>query len=95
MLGLGPCLQGLPGYRNVHLYLPALTHCMQNSSITLPADSKTTALVPSESAIRRLSLEDQAFWLQPKMLPELVRWDSWERPGREFWVRPWALSRQD
>lgn len=74
MLGLGSCLQDLPGYRNVHLYLSVPTHCVQNSSITLPADSRLTALVPSESAIRRLSLEDQAFWLQPKMLPELVRW---------------------
>lgn len=73
MLGLGSCLQGLPGYRSVHLYFPAPTHCVQNSSITLPADSRLTALVPSESAIRILSLEDQAFWLQPKMLPELVR----------------------
>nr|XP_020038120.1 stabilin-1 isoform X5 [Castor canadensis] len=45
----------------------------KSADITLPADSRVTALVPSESAIRRLSPEDQAFWLQPKMLPNLVR----------------------
>lgn len=46
----------------------------QGAGITLPADSRVTALVPSESAIRRLSTKDQAFWLQPRMLPQLVRW---------------------
>ncbi|XP_012575895.1 PREDICTED: stabilin-1 [Condylura cristata] len=46
---------------------------IKRAGITLPADSKVTALVPSESAIRRLTPEDQAFWLQPRMLPELVR----------------------
>lgn len=50
------------------------TRHAQRASITLPADSRVTALVPSESAIRRLSPEDQAFWLQPRMLPQLVRW---------------------
>ncbi|XP_045688009.1 stabilin-1 isoform X3 [Phyllostomus hastatus] len=43
------------------------------AGITLPADSRVTALVPSESAVRRMSPEDQAFWLQPRMLPQLVR----------------------
>lgn len=87
----------LPSARSKsHLCLPVPTRCVQNSSVTLPADSNVTALVPSESAIRRLSPEDQAFWLQPKMLPELVRWDSWEGPGswRGFWVEPWTLPRQ-
>ncbi|KAM5280077.1 stabilin-1 [Ctenodactylus gundi] len=46
---------------------------LKNSGITLPADSQVTALVPSESAIHKLSPEDKAFWLQPKMLPFLVR----------------------
>ncbi|KAB1264264.1 Stabilin-1 [Camelus dromedarius] len=46
---------------------------IKGAGITLPADSRVTALVPSESAIRRLSPEDQAFWLQPRMLPQLVR----------------------
>ena len=46
----------------------------QSAGITLPTDSQVTALVPSESAIRRLSPEDQAFWLQPRALPQLVRW---------------------
>ncbi|XP_034353974.1 stabilin-1 isoform X2 [Arvicanthis niloticus] len=54
-------------------YFSAFFQWFKNSSITLPANSRLTALVPSESAIRSLSLEDQAFWLQPKMLPELVR----------------------
>ncbi|XP_054935421.1 stabilin-1 isoform X1 [Physeter macrocephalus] len=46
---------------------------IKGAGITLPANSRVTALVPSESAIRRLSPEDQAFWLQPRMLPQLVR----------------------
>ncbi|XP_054564129.1 stabilin-1 [Eptesicus fuscus] len=46
---------------------------IKRAGITLPADSRVTALVPSESAIHRLSPEDQAFWLQPRMLPQLVR----------------------
>ncbi|XP_045349022.1 stabilin-1 isoform X1 [Leopardus geoffroyi] len=46
---------------------------IKSAGITLPTDSRVTALVPSESAIRRLSPEDQAFWLQPRMLPHLVR----------------------
>ncbi|XP_059735491.1 stabilin-1 isoform X1 [Bos taurus] len=46
---------------------------IKGAGITLPADSQVTALVPSESAIRRLSTEDQAFWLQPRLLPQLVR----------------------
>lgn len=62
---------------------PAPAHCVQNSSIALPAGSRLTALVPSESAIRRLSPEDQAFWLQPKMLPELVRWGQLGRATQE------------
>ncbi|KAM6176702.1 stabilin-1 isoform 2-T2 [Erethizon dorsatum] len=45
----------------------------KSAGITLSADSRVTALVPSESAIRRLSPENKAFWLQPKMLPYLVR----------------------
>lgn len=57
----------------------------QSAGITLPTNSQVTALVPSESAIRRLSPEDQAFWLQPKMLPHLVRWaataGSWGGEG--------------
>lgn len=57
----------------------------QSAGITLPTDSRVTALVPSESAIRRLSPEDQAFWLQPRMLPHLVRWaakaGSWVGKG--------------
>ncbi|KAM7062717.1 stabilin-1 isoform 5-T5 [Molossus nigricans] len=46
---------------------------IKRAGITLPANSRVTALVPSESAIRRLNPEDQAFWLQPRMLPQLVR----------------------
>ncbi|XP_008053155.1 stabilin-1 [Carlito syrichta] len=45
----------------------------KSAGITLPADSRVTALVPSEAAIRRLSSEDRAFWLQPRMLPSLIR----------------------
>uniref|UniRef100_A0A8C8YVP0 Stabilin-1 n=1 Tax=Prolemur simus TaxID=1328070 RepID=A0A8C8YVP0_PROSS len=45
----------------------------KSADITLPIDGRVTALVPSEAAIRRLSPEDQAFWLQPRMLPNLVR----------------------
>ena len=56
------------------LLLSPRTPCAQGAGITLPADSRVTALVPSESAIRRLSPEDQAFWLQPRMLPQVVRW---------------------
>ncbi|XP_019483671.1 PREDICTED: stabilin-1 [Hipposideros armiger] len=46
---------------------------IKRASITLPAGKNVTALVPSESAIRRLSPEDHAFWMQPRMLPQLVR----------------------
>ncbi|KAI4563713.1 hypothetical protein MJG53_016287 [Ovis ammon polii x Ovis aries] len=46
---------------------------VKGAGITFPADSQVTALVPSESAIRRLSSKDQAFWLQPRLLPQLVR----------------------
>ncbi|KAF6313567.1 stabilin 1 [Rhinolophus ferrumequinum] len=46
---------------------------IKRAGLTLPADKQITALVPSESAIRRLSPEDQAFWEQPRMLPQLVR----------------------
>lgn len=69
---------------------PPSPHCVQNASITLPANGQVTALVPSESAIRRLNPDDRAFWLQPKMLPHLVRWGShdWDRPqeGPSVWV---------
>lgn len=56
-------------------------HYMQSAGVTLPTDSRVTALVPSESAIRRLSPNDQAFWLQPRALPQLVRWAAREGPG--------------
>uniref|UniRef100_A0A8C0JKC5 Stabilin 1 n=1 Tax=Canis lupus dingo TaxID=286419 RepID=A0A8C0JKC5_CANLU len=46
---------------------------IKSAGLTLPTGSRVTALVPSESAIRRLSPEDQAFWLQPRALPQLVR----------------------
>lgn len=49
-------------------------HYLQGAGVTLPAGSRVTALVPFESAIRKLSPDDQAFWLRPKMLPQLVRW---------------------
>lgn len=62
------------------LLLSPSTLRAQSAGITLPADSRVTALVPSESAIRRLSPEDQAFWLQPRMLPQLVRWAARARP---------------
>lgn len=62
------------------LLLSLCTPTAQRAGITLPANSRVTALVPSESAIRRLSPEDQAFWLQPRMLPQLVRWAARPRP---------------
>ncbi|PNI80270.1 STAB1 isoform 4 [Pan troglodytes] len=46
---------------------------LKSAGITLPADRRVTALVPSEAAVRQLSPEDRAFWLQPRMLPNLVR----------------------
>uniref|UniRef100_A0A4X1VQ86 Stabilin-1 n=1 Tax=Sus scrofa TaxID=9823 RepID=A0A4X1VQ86_PIG len=70
---------GFSCYGNIFQELEANAHFsvfyqwIKGAGITLPADSRVTALVPSESAIRRLSPEDQAFWLQPRMLPQLVR----------------------
>ncbi|XP_012920874.1 stabilin-1 isoform X2 [Heterocephalus glaber] len=54
-------------------YFSTFYQWFKSSGITLSADSRVTALVPSESAVRWLSPEDKAFWLQPKMLPALVR----------------------
>ncbi|XP_053785729.1 stabilin-1 isoform X2 [Desmodus rotundus] len=54
-------------------HFSAFYQWIKTAGITLPADSRVTALVPSESAVRRLSPEDQAFWLQPRMLSQLVR----------------------
>ncbi|XP_069874692.1 stabilin-1 [Dipodomys merriami] len=54
-------------------HFSAFFQWFKSTGITLPADSNVTALVPSESAIRRLSPKDRAFWLQPKMLPTLIR----------------------
>lgn len=45
----------------------------KSAGITLPADSRVTALVPSEYAVRRMSPEERDFWLQPRRLPDLVR----------------------
>ncbi|XP_036187884.1 stabilin-1 isoform X6 [Myotis myotis] len=78
------CLPGYGGdgfscYGDIFRELEANAHFsafyqwVKRAGITLPADSRVTALVPSESAIHRLSPEDQAFWLQPRMLPQLVR----------------------
>ncbi|XP_047632182.1 stabilin-1 isoform X1 [Phacochoerus africanus] len=70
---------GFSCYGNIFQELEANAHFsvfyqwIKGAGITLPADSRVTALVPSESAISRLSPEDQAFWLQPRMLPQLVR----------------------
>ncbi|KAF5922749.1 hypothetical protein HPG69_008123 [Diceros bicornis minor] len=70
---------GLSCYGDIFQELEANAHFsvfyqwIKSAGITLPAASRVTALVPSESAIRRLSPEDQAFWLQPRMLPQLVR----------------------
>uniref|UniRef100_A0A287ALB0 Stabilin 1 n=1 Tax=Sus scrofa TaxID=9823 RepID=A0A287ALB0_PIG len=70
---------GFSCYGNIFQELEANAHFsvfyqwIKGAGITLPADSRVTALVPSESAIRRLSPEDQAFWLQPRMLSQLVR----------------------
>ncbi|XP_006876089.1 PREDICTED: stabilin-1 [Chrysochloris asiatica] len=65
----GDILQELEA--NAHFFI--FSQWIKNASITLPADSRITALVPSESAIRSLNPKDRAFWLQPKMLPQLVR----------------------
>uniref|UniRef100_A0A8C5JVW3 Stabilin 1 n=1 Tax=Jaculus jaculus TaxID=51337 RepID=A0A8C5JVW3_JACJA len=54
-------------------HFSAFSQWFKTAGITLPANSRVTALVPSESAIRRLSPEERAFWLQPKTLPHLVR----------------------
>lgn len=61
----------------------------QSAGLTLPTDSRVTALVPSESAIRRLSPDDQVFWLQPRALRQLVRWAAraGTRDGEEISVR--------
>ncbi|XP_010345351.3 stabilin-1 isoform X4 [Saimiri boliviensis] len=70
---------GLSCYGDIFQELEANAHFsvfyqwFKSAGITLPADRQVTALVPSEAAIRRLSPEDQAFWLQPRMLPNLVR----------------------
>ncbi|XP_035131633.3 stabilin-1 isoform X1 [Callithrix jacchus] len=70
---------GLSCYGDIFQELEANAHFsvfyewFKSTGITLPADHQVTALVPSEAAIRRLSPEDQAFWLQPRMLPNLVR----------------------
>ncbi|KAK2489047.1 hypothetical protein MC885_021321 [Smutsia gigantea] len=56
-----------------HAHFSVFYQWVKGAGVTLPASSRVTALVPSESAIRRLSPEDQAFWLRPKMLPQLVR----------------------
>ncbi|XP_049633421.1 stabilin-1 [Suncus etruscus] len=70
---------GLSCYGDIFRELEANAHFsvfykwVKDAGITLPADGRVTALVPSESAIRRLSSEDQAFWLQPRTLPQLVR----------------------
>ncbi|XP_053455327.1 stabilin-1 [Nycticebus coucang] len=54
-------------------YFSGFYQWFKSAGITLPPGSRVTALVPNEAAIRRLSPEDQAFWLQPRMLPKLVR----------------------
>nr|XP_012316103.1 stabilin-1 isoform X3 [Aotus nancymaae] len=70
---------GLSCYGDIFQELEANAHFsvfyqwFKNASITLPADHQVTALVPSEAAVHRLSPKDQAFWLQPRMLPNLVR----------------------
>lgn len=76
-------------------FIPAPTplYTAQRAGITIPADSRVTALVPSESAIRRLSPEDQAFWMQPRMLPRLVRWAARASPGRGLLWETQHLSR--
>ncbi|KAM6169920.1 stabilin-1 [Rhynchocyon petersi] len=65
----GDILQELEA--NAHFSI--FSQWVKNAGVTLPADRRITALVPSESAIRSLSPTDQAFWLQPRMLPQLVR----------------------
>ncbi|KAK2091262.1 stabilin 1 [Saguinus oedipus] len=68
---------GLSCYGDIFQELEANAHLsvfyewFKSAGITLPADRQVTALVPSEAAVRRLSPEDQAFWLQPRMLPNL------------------------
>ncbi|XP_006892358.1 PREDICTED: stabilin-1 [Elephantulus edwardii] len=70
---------GLSCYGDILQELEANAHFslffqwIKSSGVTLPADSGVTALVPSESAIRSLSPKDRAFWLQPRMLPQLAR----------------------
>lgn len=81
-VGAGPEL-GAGELRAAATFILLLSLCTpraQRAGLTLPAGSRVTALVPSESAIRRLSPEDQAFWLQPRMLPQLVRWAARPRP---------------
>lgn len=56
-----------------HAHFSVFYKWIKGAGVTLPAGSRVTALVPSESAIRKLSPDDQAFWLRPKMLPQLVR----------------------
>lgn len=81
--GGGQARAGAGELRAAAAFILLLSFCVpraQRAGLTLPADSRVTALVPSEPAIRRLSPEDQAFWLQPRMLPQLVRWAARPRP---------------
>ncbi|XP_004715325.1 stabilin-1 [Echinops telfairi] len=70
---------GLSCYGDIVQELAANAHFsvfsqwIKSAGLTLPADSHVTALVPPDSAISRLSSQDRAFWLQPRMLPRLVR----------------------
>ncbi|XP_023571530.1 stabilin-1 isoform X2 [Octodon degus] len=67
------CYGGIIRELEANAHFSTFYQWFKDAGITLPANSTVTVLVPSESAIRRLSPENKAFWLQPKMLPYLVR----------------------
>ncbi|XP_054992410.1 stabilin-1 isoform X1 [Sorex araneus] len=70
---------GLSCYGDIFRELEANAHFsvffqwVKKAGFTLPANGNFTVLVPSESAVRRLSPEEQTFWMQPRPLKELVR----------------------
>ncbi|XP_038627991.1 stabilin-1 isoform X1 [Tachyglossus aculeatus] len=70
---------GLSCYRDILGELERNSHFatfyewIKQTGFSIPPEAQVTALVPSEAAVRSLSREEEAMWLQPHILPFLVR----------------------
>uniref|UniRef100_F7EKW5 Stabilin 1 n=1 Tax=Ornithorhynchus anatinus TaxID=9258 RepID=F7EKW5_ORNAN len=68
------CYRDILGELERNSHFGAFYEWIKVLSFSILPEARVTALVPSEAAVRSLSREEEVMWLQPHILPFLVRY---------------------